>query len=342
MRRFVPIALLTTTLATGWTMSSSSQGQPSMTYPTIGSIVREDPRLDSLLPLDAKIEVLASGFEWSEGPVWVRSGGYLLFSDIPNNVIHKWQESEGLSTYMKPSGFTGVGSYSKEPGSNGLTLDAQGRLILCEHGDRRVARLEPGGGKYTLADQYQGKRLNSPNDVIVKSNGDVYFTDPPYGLPKRADDPARELDFYGVYRVSPRDRTVTLLTKELKRPNGLAFSPDEKILYVAQSDAVAIWTAYPVLADGTLGPGRVLADVSAMMGKLKGAPDGLKVDRDGNLWATGPGGVHVMTPDGKRLGRIDTGEATANCAWGDDGSTLYITADMYLCRIRTKTKGAGW
>jgi gluconolactonase len=243
---------------------------------------------------------------------------------------------------MSPSGFTGVGTYSQEPGSNGLTVDGQGRLVLCEHGDRRVSRLEPQGGKLTLADQFDGKRLNSPNDVVVKSNGDVYFTDPPYGLPKLWDSPLRELDFCGVYRISARDRKVTLLSKDLNRPNGLAFSPDEKTLYVANSDKRAIWMAYPVLDDGTLGPGRVFADVSAMMGQRKGAPDGMKVDREGNLWATGPGGVLVIAPDGTLLGRIDTGEATANCAWGDDGSTLYITADMYLCRVKTTTRGAGW
>jgi gluconolactonase len=323
-----------------WT--AGPDGQQAGRFQEIGKIEREDPRFDRLVPSDAKIELLASGFDWAEGPVWVKAGGYLLFSDVPRNVVHKWHETEGLSVYMTPSGFTGVGNYSREPGSNGLTFDAQGRLVLCEHGDRRVSRLEPGGGRRTLADEYQGRRLNSPNDVVVKSNGDVYFTDPPYGLPNLWDSPSRELDHCGVYRVSPGDRAVTLLSKDLNRPNGLAFSPDEKTLYVANSDKKAIWMAYPVKDDGTLGPGRVFADVSAMMGKLKGAPDGMKVDREGNVWATGPGGVHVMAPDGTRLGRIDTGEPAANCAWGDDGSTLYITSDMNLVRIKTSTKGAGW
>ena len=337
---FLTLAVLVSVAGLG--VALGGQTPPARRLPVIGAIVREDPRLDALLPAGATIEVLASGFEWSEGPVWVKDGGYLLFSDVQRNVVHKWHETEGLSTFLTPSGFTGLGRYSDEPGSNGLTFDAQGRLISCEHGDRRVSRLEPGGGKLTLADSYQGKRFNSPNDVVVKSNGDVYFTDPPYGLPNRWDSPTRELDVCGVYRVSPKDRTVAQLATDLVRPNGLAFSPDERTLYVAQSDAKAIWMAYPVLADGTLGKGRVLADASAMTGTHKGAPDGLKVDRDGNLWATGPGGVHVMAPDGTRLGRIDPGEPTSNCAWGDDGSTLYITADMYLLRIRTKTKGAGW
>jgi gluconolactonase len=177
---------------------------------------------------------------------------------------------------------------------------------------------------------------------VLHSSGALYFTDPPYGLPKQADDPRRELDFCGVYRLS-LDGQVTLLTKEMTRPNGIAFSPDEKTLYVANSDPQkAIWMAYPVKPDGTLGPGRVFADVTPMAGKLPGLPDGMKVDRAGNLWATGPGGVHIYSADGTRLGRLDTGEATANVAWGDDGSTLYITADMYICRVKTKTKGLGW
>jgi gluconolactonase len=310
--------------------------------PTMGRIMREMPGLDALLAQDAKIEVLASGMAWSEGPVWSKSGGFLLFSDIPRNSVMKWTETEGLSLFMKPSGYTGLGDYSKEPGSNALLFDSEGRLTACEHGDRRVSVLTKGGGKRTLVDNYQGKRLNSPNDLIFKSNGDLYFTDPPYGLPKQADDPSREMDYCGVFRVS-KSGLVTLLTKELSRPNGLAFSPDEKTLYVANSDPDrAIWMAFPVNADGTLGQGRVFADVTSMVKDHPGLPDGMKVDRAGNLFATGPGGIHVFSPDGKRLGRIDTTQRTSNCNWGGDGSTLYITADSYLCRIQTKTRGNGW
>lgn len=317
-------------------------GQESRNRPTLGKIVREDPRLDALIPPDARIEVLGTGFEWSEGPVWVRDGGYLLFSDIPRNSVMKWKEGEGITLFMKPSGYTGVAPYGREPGSNGLALDREGRLVLCEHGDRRVARLEKEGGKKTLADSYQGKRLNSPNDLVFHSNGDLYFTDPPYGLPRQWDDPRRELDFCGVYRLST-DGKLTLLTREMTRPNGIAFSPDERTLYVAQSDPKrAVWMAFPVKSDGTLGEGRVFYDATRLVGKMPGLPDGLKVDRSGNLFATGPGGVHIFSPDGRSLGRIDTGEATANCAWSDDGSTLYITADMYLCRVRTRTRGMGW
>lgn len=310
-----------------------------------GKIVRLDPRFDKLIPRDAKIEVLAEGHDWSEGPVWVADdqGGSLLFSDIPRNSVYQWREGwKKAKVYLKPAGYTGVTDYGGEPGSNGLLLDPQKRLVSCEHGDRRVSVMTKNGGKRTLVDNYMGKRLNSPNDACFKSNGDLYFTDPPYGLPNRYDDPRRELDFCGVYRLS-QDGKLTLLTKEMTRPNGIAFSPDEKTLYVAQSDPkAAIWKAFPVKDDGTLGDGKLFHDATELVGKLPGLPDGLKVDKDGNLFATGPGGVHVFAADGTPLGRIDTGQATANCGWGNYGSVLYITADAYICRVRTSTMGAGW
>ncbi len=310
---------------------------------TIGSIERLDPAVNRLLPRDAVIEVLASGFEWSEGPVWVPDGGYLLFSDIPRNQIVKWKEGAGISVFMKPSGYTGKPTFSgSEPGTNGLILDRQGRLVMCCHGDRAIKRVEKSGKITVLADRYQGKRLNSPNDLVYRSNGDLYFTDPPYGLPKRFDDPARELDFCGVYRLTP-DGELTLLTQEMTRPNGIAFSPDEKTLYVAQSDPkAAIWKAFPVREDGTLGPGRVWYDATKWVGRRPGLPDGMAVDAAGNLWATAPGGVLILTPQGKLLGRIATGQRTANCTFGEDGRTLFITADMYLCRVRTTTVGLGY
>lgn len=322
-------------------------------YPTIGSIERHDPKLDALLAKEARMEVLAGGFDWSEGPVWIKepgkAGGYLLFSDVPQNTVYKWSEQDGSKPFMKPSGYTGVAPYSGEPGSNGLAVDGKGRLISAEHGDRRISALSlaaGAGGKMTLADKYGGKRFNSPNDVAPHSNGSVYFTDPPYGLPEREKDTkTRELDIHGVYRVTP-DGKVTLLISDLTRPNGIAFSPDEKTLYIAQSDPDKPYImAYPVQADGTVGKGRIFYDASnGVKQQLPGLPDGLKVDKNGNVWSSGPGGILIIAPDradgpGKLLGTLKTGVATANCAFGDDGSTLYITADMYLIRVKTLAKG---
>lgn len=315
--------------------------------PTIGKVVRLDPRLDKIVPAGAQMEKLAGGFIWTEGPVWVKDGGFLLFSDIPNNVVNQWKEGQPVKQYLKPSGYTGKkprgGKPADEPGSNGLTLDLQGRLVLCEHGDRRVGRVEKDGTKTTLADQYMGKRLNSPNDAVYHSNGDLYFTDPPYGLEKRWEDPARELDYCGVYRVK-KEGGIELLTKEMTRPNGIAFSPDEKTLYVANSDPeIAIWKAFPVKADGTLGEGKVFHDATKKVGDANpGLPDGMKVDVHGNLFATGPGGVLIFAPDGTLLGILSTGVPTSNCAFGNDGSTLYITANHDIARIRLTTKGKGF
>lgn len=322
--------------------TSRREARGAKAYPWIGKVLRLDPALNDLIGPDAMIEKLASGFEWSEGPVWMKKGNYLLFSDVPRNVVFRWKEGEKTSVFLEPSGYTGSTQRGGEPGSNGLTVDKQGRLVLCQHGDRQVARLEK--GKFVpIAQYYQGRRFNSPNDLVYKSNGDLYFTDPPYGLLKNNNDPAKELVYNGVYRVKP-DGKVTLLTSELTFPNGVALSPDEKTLYVAVSDPNrAIYVAYPLKADGTLEAGRVLFDATGLVKEgLKGLPDGLKVDRKGNLWATGPGGVLILSPDGRHLGTIYTGEATANCGWGDDGSTLYITADMFLCRIKTKVKGFGF
>ena len=232
--------------------------------------------------------------------------------------------------------------YSEEPGSNGMTLDRQGQLLVCDHGDRRVARLslQKNGGKRTLTDAYQGKRYSSPNDLIVRSNGDVYFTDPPFGLPKKDSDPTREISVNGLYRVSTAG-VVTRLVSDMTYPNGLAFSPDEKRLYVTQSDSLQPHIyVYPVLANGLLGPKKLFFDASKLP-KLrpKEVPDGLKVDQAGNCWVAGPGGLAIISPAGKLLGRIDTGEVIANCAWGDDGKTLYLASGSFLCRIKTNAPG---
>jgi gluconolactonase len=310
-------------------------------------IERLDPALDRLLEPQARIEVLAQGYDWSEGPIWVKNGGFLLFSDVPQNVVYRWKQGEGAKPYLKPSGYTGSEPRGGEMGSNGLTLDSTGHLVLCQHGDRRVARMDapltkPDAKFETLADRYEGKRFNSPNDLVFKSNGDLYFTDPAYGMPKQWDDPGREMSYAGVFRRT-RDGVVTLLTRDMTRPNGLAFSPDEKRLYVAQSDAdAAIWRVFDVNADGTIGNSRVLFDATSLTKTRQGLPDGLKIDVNGNLFATGPGGVLIISPEGKHLGTILTGQATANCAFGDNGRSLYITADMYLMRVKLKTKGTGF
>ena len=332
-------ALLFTTL-----VPQSSFGQGKAHQKTLGTIERIDPAFDKLIPKDAQLEIIAAGFAWSEGPLWRKDdkGGYLLFSDIPRNTVFKWKEGQGVSVFLNPSGYTGSKFYGLEPGSNGLTLDPKGRLVSFEHGDRRVSVLTKNGGKRTLVDNYMGKRLNSPNDGCFKSNGDLYFTDPPYGLPKREHDARRELDFFGVYRLA-KNGTLTLLTDEMPRPNGIAFSPDEKTLYVAQSDPKqAIWKTFPVKPDGTLGKSRIFHDVTKHVGTRPGLPDGLKTDKDGNVFASGPAGIYVFNTKGKLLGRIHTGERTANCGWGNDGTTLYVCAHNYMCRIKTTTKGAGW
>ena len=324
---------------------------------SLGSLEVKDAKFLTLIERTASLEKLASGFDWAEGPVWIkpgqapvsygplswRQGGYLLFSDVPSNTVYRWKEGEGLSVFLKPSGYTGKIPRGGEPGSNGLTTDSEGRLVLCEHGDRRVGRLEKDGRHVTLADKFMGKRFNSPNDLVYNAQGDLYLTDPPYGLLGTNHDVGKELSFQGVYRLRANGE-LTLLTDQMSRPNGLALSPDEKILYIANSDpGQAVWMAYDVKADGTIANGHVFFDVTPLVGPgKKGLPDGMKVDRDGNLFATGPGGVFVFSPEGKHLGTINPGEATANCAWGDDGSTLYLTADMFLCRIKTRTKGKGF
>ena len=307
------------------------------------TIVRLDARFDKLVPRDAKLEKIADGFTWVEGPVWNRKGQYLLFSDIPKNSVFKWKEGEGVSLFLNPSGYMGSAPFEgPEPGSNGLTYDAAGRLVLCAHGDRRIARLEPDGRKITLADRYEGKRINSPNDLVFKSNGDLYFTDPPFGLPKAFDDPRKELPFQGVYRLST-DGTVTLLIKDIKAPNGIAFSPDEKTLYVSDVDPKrAAWLAYDVKEDGTVTNGRVFFDATRWRKDPFFGPDGMKIDRYGNLFGARPGGISVFAPDGTHLGSIETGAPTSNMAWGNDGSTLYVTGGSSIYRIKLSTKGVGF
>lgn len=313
-------------------------------HQTVGRIERLDPALDALIPRDARIEKLAEGFAWAEGPVWRTQNRELLFSDVPKNTIYRWTAAQGLTVFLRPSGYTVPNPPGRELGSNGLTVDARGALVMADHGNRQIARLDDSlFVKATLAARYQGKRFNSPNDLVFRSNGDLYFTDPPYGLKGLNDDPAKELQYSGVYRMTPGGQ-ISLLIRDLRFPNGIAFSPDEKTLYVSNSDETRpVWMAYDVQVDGSLGRSRVLFDATALVReKRPGLPDGLRVDRHGNLFAGGPGGILVISPEGKHLGTIVTGEPTANCAFGDDGSTLYMTANNKLLRIRLTTKGVGF
>lgn len=311
----------------------------SKPFAEFGSVERLSKDLDSLISKDAQMEALASGFDWSEGPAWDFSSEQLLFSDIPLNTVYSWDSENGISIFLAPSGFTGEWYEGREPGSNGLAFNSDGQLHLAQHGDRRIARLNPGKrGFTTISAKIDGKRLNSPNDLCFDSKGNLYFTDPPYGLGKNF---LKELDYQGVYRVS-KSGTVTLLTKELSRPNGIAISPDEKTLYVTNSDnAFPVIMAYPILNDFNLGEGSVFFDATQLISdSRKGGHDGLKTDIHGNVWATAPGGVAILSPKGELLGSLLTNRWTANCAFGGpEGSVLFITADDTLCRIQTLTHG---
>jgi gluconolactonase len=303
-------------------------------------IQREDPALDAIIAPDAKIEKLAGGFLFTEGPVWVRDGGYLLFSDPNNNVIYRWSEEDGVSVYRTHSGYTGmnIGEYG-QPGSNGLTLDAQGRLTINEHGNRRVTRLERNGQLTVLADRYQGKRLNSPNDLVYRSDGALYFTDPPFGLPKFFEDPRKELSYSGVFCLIKGE--LKLVSKDLTGPNGLAFSPDEKYLYVDDWDEKRkVIMRYEVHLDGTLSSGQVFLDATKEPGE--DAWDGMKIDVKGNLYLSGPGGLWIISPEGSHLGTIVGPEHPHNLAWGgEDHKTLYLAAQTGLYRLTVNIPGAG-
>jgi gluconolactonase len=305
-----------------------------------GGITRIDPALHKLVPPGAKVEKVRGGFRFIEGPVWVRNGGYLLFSDVPANSIMRWTHDGTVSVFREPI-FSGTYPDGAFIGSNGLTLDRLGRLVADDHGNRRVTRFEKDGSITVLADRYEGKRLNSPNDVITKSNGDIYFTDPPGLLrsyPTDAKDiPQEELDFSGVYRITAAGE-LNLLTKGIPYPNGLAFSPDEKKLYIANSRPDKFWMVYDVKSDGTLANGRKFFDATKVPGE--DVPDGMKVDTAGNVYATGPAGIMIFSPKGKLLGTIQFPELPANCAWGDvDGKTLYVTARTGLYRVRLNIAG---
>ena len=308
-------------------------------------IERLDPAFDALVAPDARVEKLADGFAWTEGPVWRKSGGYLLFSDIPNNTIHKWKEGEGLSVFIRPAGYAlGTNPPGREIGTNGLTFDSRGMLVVADHGNRGISRWNDSLFTRTVVvDRFEGKRFNSPNDLVWGPNGDLYFTDPSYGLRGLNASPAKELPFNGVFRLSASGQ-LSVVTRDLTFPNGIGLSPDARTLYVAISDGQNPYImAYPVNADGSTGAGRIFYDGRERVRQgLRGGLDGLKVDVKGNIFATGPGGILVLSPSGKHLGTIYPGDLVANCAFGDDGSTLYMTVNRQLMRVRTLTKGLGF
>ena len=311
-----------------------------------GMVRRQTAALDALVAQDAVIEQLGWGYSWAEGPVWVKDGGYLLFSDPRTNTIYRWARGGSVETFMKPSGYDGAPNPGlREPGSNGLAIDTAGALVMADSGSRAIARVDLKTKKKTIvADKFEGKRLNSPNDLCIAKSGAIYFTDPPYGLTDTDNSPLKELAFAGVYRLGS-DGALTVLDKELMHPNGVALSPDESTLYVTNSDqARPILKAYALGPDGLPKDSMVLFDFTALMGpETKGNPDGLKVDSDGNLFVAGPGGILVLSKDGRLLGLINvTGRAAPNCAFGEDGSTLFICATDIVARVRLKTKAANW
>jgi gluconolactonase len=311
-----------------------------------GMVRRQSAALDALVAPDAVVEQLGWGYTWAEGPVWVKDGGYLLFSDPRTNTLYRWAPGGAVTEFLKPSGYAGEPNPGlREPGANGLAIDATGALVMADSGSRAIATVDlKTKKKKIVTEKFEGKRLNSPNDLCIAKSGAIYFTDPPFGLTGGENSPLKEQAFAGVYRLAP-DGALTVLDKELAKPNGIALSPDESTLYVTNSDKTKpILKAYALGPDGLAKSTSVLFDFTALMGPdVNGNPDGLKIDQDGNLFVAGPGGILVLGKDGRLLGRINvTGRASPNCAFGEDGSTLFICATDIVARVRLKTKAANW
>lgn len=310
-------------------------------YASIGTIERLDASLDSIISPTAKAEIIAEGFDWCEGPLWVEKNKMLLFSDVPTNTIYKWTEEKGKEIYLTPSGYTDTVKRGGEMGSNGLTLDNNGNLVLCQCGNRQVARMDapidkPEAKFIPLANAYKGKKLNSPNDLVYNHTGELFFTDPPYGLEFKMDDPKKEMPYQGLFKVKTNGE-VFLLTDTITRPNGIAFLPGEKTLLVSNSDQKkCVWYAFDIDEKDNLVNPRIFHSAIGYDTTLKGNPDGMKADKAGNLFATGPGGLWIFNKQGKLAGKLRLENAASNCALSADQKTLYITNDMYVLRFRMR------
>ena len=321
--------------------SNTTKKEKAM-YKTTGTIEKYDEALNSIIDSNTKAEIIAEGFEWSEGPLWIEKQKMLLFSDVTMNTVYKWTEEKGKEIYLQPSGYTGKEpGKCKEPGSNGLILDTDGNLVLCQHGNRQMAKMDASLDKpfakfITLADKYKGQRFSSPNDAVYNSEGELFFTDPPYGLETQDDkDPKKEIMFNGVYKVK-KDGSVILLVDSISRPNGLAFFPGEKRLLIASSDPdKPNWYVWDVQGD-SLPNGKIFYSAAGHDTTWNGLPDGLKIDRKGNVYASGPGGIYFFNSEGKKLGVLRLDNATSNCALSPDEKTLYVTNDMYVLRIKLR------
>lgn len=319
--------------------TETTAGEQASAPKMLGSLEKTDAALDAIISPGAQAEVIAEGFDWSEGPLWLEKTKTLIWSDVPTNTIYKWTAEKGKEVYLTPSGYTDTAKRGGEMGSNGLTLDNEGNLILCQHGNRQIAKMnssvdDPKPVFTTLAGNYKGKRFSSPNDAIVSSTGEIYFTDPPYGLAKPED---KEQPYNGVYKIK-KSGEVVLLVDSISRPNGIALFPGEKRLLVASSDDnKPIWYVYE-LSDGGVGVknGRIFYSAVGSDKSLKGLPDGLKIDKNGNVFATGPGGIWIFNSEGKVLGKIKLNDPTSNCALSPDEKTLYITNDMNVLKLKMR------
>jgi gluconolactonase len=341
-RLFIVFLLTGIVFISSWNSIYAQKNKKDKKYPVTGSVERFSPKMDKIVKPGVLPEIIAEGFEWSEGPLWLPDQEMLIFSDVLRNSIYKWSEKGGSELYLKPSGYTGEIPRGGELGSNGLLLNNEGKLVLCQHGDRRMAVMEspldkPAPEFKTLADKWDGKRLNSPNDGVFSSKGDLYFTDPAYGMELRFADPKREMNYTGVFKLS-KDGVLTLLTDKLSAPNGIGLSPDETKLYVSNTGRgkEACWMEYKFREDGSIDEGRVFFDASTRKDLGIGVPDGLEVRKDGIIFASGPGGIMIFTPEGELLGVIKTGQQTSNCSIDYKGKYLYMTANKYIMRIKLK------